>query len=251
MFNKPLRMTKKDERSFKEFEGCHICGKEYSERDIRVRDHCHITGKYRGSAHQDCYINFQLTDKIPVMFHNLRGYDSHFIMQQIGEISKTYTYKDKKDKDRQMDNNVIPNGMEKYMAFMLGKNLVFIDSFQFMSSSSERLVSNLPNEAFKHTREEVGVVKTMVMKRKGIYPYDFMDCFEKFNRVEHPTREEFYSILTDGHVKDEDYENPKDVWSIFGIENMGEYLDLYLKSDISCLLMSLRISGRLVWSTKN
>ena len=54
--------------------------KKYSEKDARVRDHCHITRKYRGSAHQDCNINYKLTDKIPVIFHNLKGYDSHFIM---------------------------------------------------------------------------------------------------------------------------------------------------------------------------
>ena len=60
--------------------------KNIQKKDIRVRDHCHITGKYRGSAHQDCDINFQLSDKIPVIFHNLRGYDSHFIRQEISEI---------------------------------------------------------------------------------------------------------------------------------------------------------------------
>ena len=48
--------------------------------------HCHITGKYRGSAHQSCNINYRLTDKIPVIFHNLRGYDSHFIMNEIGKF---------------------------------------------------------------------------------------------------------------------------------------------------------------------
>jgi len=51
---------------------CHICGKKYIDKDIRVRDHCHITGKYRGSAHQDCNLNFQLIDKIPVIFQSGR-----------------------------------------------------------------------------------------------------------------------------------------------------------------------------------
>ena len=62
--------------------------KKYINKDIIVRDHCHFTVKYRGSAHQDCNLNYRLTEKIPVIFYNLRGYDSHFIMQNIGEIAK-------------------------------------------------------------------------------------------------------------------------------------------------------------------
>ncbi|XP_068728071.1 uncharacterized protein [Montipora capricornis] len=87
-FNKPLRMTKDDEEKFKKADECHICNKKYTDKDIRLRDHCHISGQYRGSAHQECNLNFQITDKIPVIFHNFRGYDSHFIMQEIGEIVK-------------------------------------------------------------------------------------------------------------------------------------------------------------------
>ena len=88
-------MTKEDEVDFKRSDECHICNKRYINNDIIVRDHCHITGRYRGSAHPDCNLNFKLTDKIPVIFHNLRGYDSHFIMQNIGEIAKKHTYKNK------------------------------------------------------------------------------------------------------------------------------------------------------------
>ena len=80
-FNKPLKMTPGDENDFQTATSCHICGKQYIESDVKVRDHCHVTGKYRGSAHESCNLNFQLTDKIPVIFHNLKGYDSHFIMQ--------------------------------------------------------------------------------------------------------------------------------------------------------------------------
>ena len=130
--------------------------KRNSAEDVRVRDHCHITGKYRGSAHQDCNINYRLTDKIPVIFHSLKGYDSdHLIMQTIGEIANKHTCKNKKGEEKQMNINVIPNNMEKYMAFMLGTHLVFSDSLQFMSSSLDKLVSNLPNDAFKYTSEEI------------------------------------------------------------------------------------------------
>ena len=82
-FNKPLRMTKEDEEEFQKANECHICNKKYTNEDIKVRDHCHITGKYRGSAHQECNLKLRVKPeeiKIPVIFHNLRGYDSHFII---------------------------------------------------------------------------------------------------------------------------------------------------------------------------
>ena len=120
-FNKPLVMTEVDEQHFKTMDGCHICGEKYTDKDVRVRDHCHITGKFRGSAHQECNLKLRIKPediKIPVIFHNLRGYDSHFIMQQIGEIAKKHAYTNKKGEKQDLNINAIPNNMEKYMAFM-------------------------------------------------------------------------------------------------------------------------------------
>ena len=114
-FNIDMTLTKDDERNFKEADKCYICNKRYSAKDVRVRDHCHITGKNRGSAHQDCNINYRSTDKISVIFHNLKGHDSHFIMQTIGEIANKHTHKNKKGEEKQMDINVIPNNMENIL----------------------------------------------------------------------------------------------------------------------------------------
>ena len=108
-------MTKKDEEEFQKADRCHICEKKYTETDVRVKDHCHITGKYRGSAHQDCNLNFHIIVKIPVVFHNLRGYDSHFIMQNIGEIVNKNIFINKKGEEEQMNINAIPNNREKYI----------------------------------------------------------------------------------------------------------------------------------------
>ena len=102
-FNKPLVMTEVDEQHFKTMDGCHICGEKYTDKDVCVRDHCHITRKFRGSAHQECNLKLRIKPediKIPVIFHNLRGYDSHFIMQQIGEIAKKHGYTNKKEKSK-------------------------------------------------------------------------------------------------------------------------------------------------------
>ena len=237
-FNKPLKMSNEDEQEFKKSTRCHICDKKYNEEDIRVRDHCHITGVFRGSAHQDCNLKLKMKPeeiKIPVIFHNLRGYDSHFIMQKLGEIVKKHTYKNNKGEDKQMNINAIPNNMEKYMAFMLGNHLTFIDSFQFMCSSLDKLVSNLPAEALKYTSERFKKEKLSLMTRKGVYPYDYMDSFDKFNKTELPTKEEFYSILIDEHISNEDYTHAQNVWNTFKLQTMGEYHNLYLKSDILLL----------------
>ena len=215
-----------------------ICEKKYTDKDIRVRDHCHITGIYRGSAHQECNLKLKIEPdniKIFVIFHNLRGYDSHFIMQQIGEIVKKHTYKNKKGEEIQMNINAIPNNMEKYMAFMLGNHLTFIDSFQFMSSSLDKLVNNLPSEAFKYTCNRFKQEQFELMKQKGVYPYDYMSSFEKFNETELPTKEEFFSILSNEHITDGDYQHAQNVWKTFKLKNMGEYHDLYLTSDILLL----------------
>ena len=102
-FNKNLIMSEEEEHLFQQSNSCWICKKLIDNDEEKVRDHCHVTGKFRGAAHWNCNINFQLTKKVPVIFHNLRGYNSHLIFN---ELSKS---------DVKID--VIPNALEKYMAF--------------------------------------------------------------------------------------------------------------------------------------
>ena len=123
------------------------------------------------------------------------------------------------------------------MAFYIGKHLSFIDSFAFMSSSLEKLASNLSDEGFIYTREYfTDQNEFKLMKKKGVYPYDYMDSFSKFNDIELPKREDFYSLLTDENISKDDYSHAEDVWNIFNLRNMGEYHDLYLKTDILLLV---------------
>ena len=112
---------------------CFYCSKSLLREKFRdaVIDHCHITGKFRGAAHNVCNRSyFRINPKkaiIPVVFHNLRGYDSHHLMQEIAAVDANL--------------KCIPNNMEKYISFSLG-NLRFIDSFQFLLSSLDSLVSS-------------------------------------------------------------------------------------------------------------
>ena len=229
-FNKPLEMTERDECNFKKATRCHICNKKYKDSDEIVRDHCHITGKYRGSAHAACNLKLQISAekiKIPVIFHNLRGYDSHFIVNELGELI---------NEGLDISIDVIPCNTEKYMAFYIGKHLAFIDSFQFMGSSLEKLAGNLSEEGFIYTREYFPDERQFnLMKAKGVYPYDYMDSFSKFSDTVLPQKEDFYSLLNDEDISDDDYNHAKDVWNTFSIKNMGEYHDLYLRSDVLLL----------------
>ena len=147
-FNKNLIMSEEEEQQQLHSSNTFwICKKLINNDDEKVRDHCHITGKFRDAAHWSCNINLQLTKKVPVIFHNLRGYDSHLIFNELDKF-------DVKIK-------VIPNGLEKYMAFFLNKNLVFIDSMQFMNSSLEKLVKNLLDNGFKYLTEYMGIFKKL------------------------------------------------------------------------------------------
>ena len=86
-FNKELFMAKEDNKDFENSSKCWICDNGYIDGDVKVRDHCHITGKYRGSAHRDCNTSVKLNHKMSAVFHNLKNYDSHLLMQELGKFN--------------------------------------------------------------------------------------------------------------------------------------------------------------------
>ena len=80
-------MTKEDNEDFKNSTKCLMCDNDYIDNDVNVRDHSHVIGKYRGSAQRDCNTNVKLNHKISVVFYNLKNYDSHLIMQELGKFN--------------------------------------------------------------------------------------------------------------------------------------------------------------------
>ena len=102
-FNKNLIISEKEEEQFQSSNISWIFEKLIDFDDEKVRDHCHVTGKLRGAAHWSCKINLQLTEKVPVIFQNLRGYDSHLIFRELNKFDVKI--------------EVISDGLEKYMAF--------------------------------------------------------------------------------------------------------------------------------------
>ena len=82
-FNKNLIMSVEEEERFEMSNICWICNKLFEVSDKKVRDHCHISGKYRGAAHWSCNINLKITKKVPVIFHNLKVYGSHLTIKEL------------------------------------------------------------------------------------------------------------------------------------------------------------------------
>ena len=126
-----------------------------------------------------------------MIFHNLKGYESHLIMQEIGKFD--------------LKVNVIPNGLEKYMAFTINKNLVFIDSMQFMNSSLDSLVKNFSGNDFKYLSEKFSGDLLELVKEKGVYSYEYMDSFKKFSEDKLPDKYKCFSSLKNECISEKDY----------------------------------------------
>lgn len=237
----PLNMTQQNEEEFQNSEHCHICEDKFDFDDVKVRDHCHLTGKYRGAAHSNCNLTYKVGKFVPVIFHNLSNYDCHFIIR---EISAQFPG----------DISIIPVNDQNYISFtktvddarvVFGKNgwkntikLKFIDSFRFMASSLEKLAQYLPSEKKTILKSQFRYLsdnKLMLLEQKGVFPYDFVDSWEKLNHPHLPSREEFYSRLSESEISTHEYEFAQKVWKEYNIQTLGEYSDLYMKTDILLL----------------
>ena len=231
---KPLIPSRAGQKSFNEAKTCHICSRELGED--KVRDHCHFTGKYRGAAHNSCNLKCRKPRVLPVIFHNLQGYDAHLFIKQLYRLEG--------------DLECIPSTEEKYITFnkkikvdeicKQGKmeaitfEIRFIDSFKFLQTSLANLVSNLSPDDFHNTKHAFKS-NTGLLTRKGVYPYDYVSSLDKLSETQLPPKEEFYSKLNDEDITDEDYNHAINVWNTFGCKTLRDYHNLYLKSDVLLL----------------
>ena len=182
-FNKNLIMSAEEEGKFQLTNSCWIFDKSFNVRDDKVRDHCHITEKYRGATHWSSNVNLKLSKNVPVIFDNLRGCDSRLIIKEISIFD--------------LKISVIPNGLEKCMAFTINTNLFFISSMQVMNSSLDSLVKILLDNDFRYLSEEFSGELLRLVKQRGVYPYEYMNSFKKFSEDKLPDRSNFFSSLKD------------------------------------------------------
>ena len=189
-------MTTEDEKNYNNSQICWICNEELNTDE--VRDHCHITGKFRGAAHNQCNLKLKIPKKLAIIFHNLKGYDGHIIFKELNNFDVTI--------------DAIPKKIEEYMSIIVNRTISFIDSNEFYKGTLDTLASNLDDKDFKYLMSEFSIDKLEILKRKDAYPYEWTDLYEKFNSPSLPTKECFYSLLrdgkrdrSDGHISDEQY----------------------------------------------
>ena len=192
-------LTKKQWKKYKKATKCHICYKPFTLRDPKVRDHCHYTGLYRGPAHSLCNLRYKIPPYIPVVFHNLSGYDAHLFIRELGAHTSDMEVIAKNKEDYisfsikvPVDSYIDKNGEEKDKLI----ELRFINSFKFMSSSLDSLTKNLVRGGKKlFGFEDYSELQYDLLTRKGVYPYEYINSWDRFNETELPPISALHSNL--------------------------------------------------------
>lgn len=229
-YKEMLPLTETERQSIENATVCHICKLVFKNDDTIVADHDHFTGKLRGPAHNLCNLNMQTCQFIPILFHNLSGYDCHLFITELANIAGRI--------------NLIPRTKEKYITLTKfipidndnSAQLKFIDSFNFLSSSLDKLADTLDPSDFQSLKSFFPQNHLFdLLRRKGIYCYDYVDSWKRYEDCQLPDKKYFFNKLSGENISEEDYKHAQKVWQVFQIKNLGEYTDLYLMCDVLLL----------------
>ena len=194
----------------------------------KVKDHCHYTGKYRGAAHNICNLRYKVPKEIPVVFHNDSTYDYHFIIKELvkefdgnfdclGENTEKYiTFsvplkKKIENKDIEINYKIkfidnLSEGIHNNKCFDCKSNLdymwitkneklllkCFNCNIYYKKKLNKELIKKLKN-TYSFCDNDLNIF--ILLLRKGVYPYEYMDSWERFNETSLPNKEDFYSNL--------------------------------------------------------
>ena len=213
---------------------CVICKHNLNNEKVIHQDH--FTGEIYGVAHNSCNLKLRTQTFTPIFFHNLSKYDAHHLLKYI-EIQS----------EEKM--TVIPCNSETYISYsffvpvgkskddkLLYEEFRFLDSFRFLSGSLETLATTLETKDYiqlcKHFPKHAEI-----LQKKGVFPYSYLDSFEKlFEESLHYYGDQWINSLSGQiEVSEEDVQHADKVWNIIGCKNFGDYLMLYLKTDVILL----------------
>ena len=147
-----------------------------------MRDHCHLSGKFRGAAHEACNLKYKIPNFILVVFHNLSGYDSHLFLKTLGNSKgDIYCIQNNEENYISFTKQVIADKFvnEEGKEVNVKRELRFIYSLRFMASSLDKLSSNLKIDQFVNLKKYFNGNQLSLLLRKVVYPYDYVDCMKK------------------------------------------------------------------------
>lgn len=232
-----MRYDKKSVEKFESSTCCYICKKKFNSKIkslIKVRDHCHYSGKFLGAACNSCNLKRRRERFISIFCHNASHYDLHFLVNAINKFSK------KIDKI-----TVLPYNSEHFRTIQIN-SFKFLDSLAFLQSSLNVLTTNLYKSNHDYiflkqmkickTNEIFDEFKMKQILKKGFFPYEFCKSISQMESISAlPSKEHFYSSLTEEKISDEDYDHALNVWALFKVENLLEYALIYCQTDTMLL----------------
>ena len=253
-FSKKMIFGEKEQALHDAQNECYICkgGFHVGHPDgHKVRDHCHLTGAYRGALHNLCNLRLKQNWSIPVLAHNSSKYDSHlFVRDLFGEEGEP------------TDVGAIPDNEQHYITFNKDKyfrepkgdntfftrkvTLNFVDTFRHLQSGLDSLVKGLSEGGNVYMKRYFGEKKAELLNRKGVYPYEYLDSLERFEETGLPTMQGFDNPLGYGSVyeeccekkkielekvSEEDYTYAQRVWKELECQNFGDYTETYCMAD--------------------
>ena len=232
MKNVRLSMTREDKAAFAKTKRCQGCDIDFNDGVKKCRHHDHATGGYKGAYCNSCNLKIRLNLlKIPIVFHNGKGYDFHPIVKALNEEQCKRVF-------------LIADNTEKYKTMSIN-GYKFVDSMSFLSTGFASLTNNLVGDAcdleraprfLEGFRGRLSEEDMRRFLRKGVFPYKWFDSIDKLDFPRHPEKEAFWSDLTgDDHISDDDYEQAKWVWDTFGCKTSRDYHDIYLEGDVLLL----------------
>lgn len=221
---------------------CYLCNQHFTEEDYKVADHCHITGYFRGYAHNTCNSKAKYIKYIPVIFHNLSSYDIHlFVLNlfqgKIDVIAKSsekylsltihpqYWINRRGDFiDKVAYDALDPLIKRRYNRLM---KIRFIDSLNFIKGSLHDLAKSIKSWNY---------VIDPLLRSKGIFPYDYVDSYEKLLVQSLPSPALFYNQLTQSDITVEEYKFAELIWDTYKCESLLDYMKVYLETDVNLLI---------------
>ena len=217
----PCAMTVDALEKFRSTHECEMCHRNFDTVPSlrKVRDHCHLTGRYRYALCAECNLTqAKRPFEVYVFFHGLSNYDSHFLIQKLNAFPG-YSL------------NVIPRNSEKYLTFSLGP-IKFKDSYGFLQCSLSTLMTNLASEGERHFRYLKKYVPESDLRemllRKGVFPYSYFSSLSILKNTELPPITSFRNDLDGKAISQSDYDHAQRVWKAFRCRSFVDYLHVYL-----------------------